>query len=738
MAHSRTTASLARWSATHPWRALVTWLLFIAAALAIGSVVSTKQTSDADFRLGQSGQADAWIQGSHLGSPPTEDVMITSASGSISRSDAEQAAGEVSRRMSAIGSIHHVADPIWSADSQSLLVSVRLVKPAGDADPDVTSLQAVTAAVQAAHRELSVAEVGEASINAAVNQCVSDDLGKAERLSLPITLIIMLIAFGALIAAGIPVLLAISGVVATIALYAPLSHLIPADGTMSSMVLLIGMAVGVDYSLFYLKREREERERGRSTIDAVGIAAATSGHSIVVSGAAVIVAMAGLYVVQDATFSSLATGAILVVAISVIGSLTVLPALLSKLGRWVDRPRVPLLWRLNRRIGRGGISRRVLAPVMRHPKTSLLASSLVVLGLAAPVLGMHLHEGNLATLPQDIPSVQTMKQLDAAFPSEGEAILVVVKTTPAELSAAVDSLKSLSSAAGGRPGIAPGGVVTTSHDRTVALLTLGTTHPEGSAANGNAVTLVRGSLAPRYLDAVPASSWAVGGGAAQNLDYTHNQTTKLPWVIGFVLLLTLLMMGFTFRSVPIAILTTALNLASVAASFGVLTLVFQHTWAQGLLGFTSSGFVVDWIPLFMFVVLIGLSMDYHVFVLSRIREGIDRGLPPRVAVEVGVSETAGVVTSAAAVMVSVFAIFATLSMLELKQMGVGLAISVLVDATLVRVVMLPSLLVLMGRWAWWPSATPRRVRLVPVTDPLPQPATVPAPVLVGVQDSQPG
>jgi putative drug exporter of the RND superfamily len=167
------------------------------------------------------------------------------------------------------------------------------------------------------------------------------------------------------------------------------------------------------------------------------------------------------------------------------------------------------------------------------------------------------------------------------------------------------------------------------------------------------------------------------------------------------------MMGFTFRSVSIAIITTVLNLASVAAAFGVLTLVFQNSWAEGLLDFRSQGFVIDWIPLFMFVVLIGLSMDYHVFVLSRVREGIQRGLPPKLAVESGVTETAGVVTSAAAVMVSVFAVFATLSMIEMKQMGVGLAVAVLIDATLVRVVMLPSLLVVLGRAAWWPARLPR-------------------------------
>jgi putative drug exporter of the RND superfamily len=718
MAKRRATESLARWSAAHPWRALAIWLLFVGAAVFTGSSVSTQSTTDADYRVGQSGRADAWIQDSGLGAPPSENVLISSRQGPLDRAESRRAASEVARRMRQVAGVSHVSGPVLSPDRGTLLVPIQLVKPAGGDDPDATPLLAVTAAVQHTYPSLRVAEAGEASINQAVNDRVGHDLSRAEKLSLPITLLIMLVAFGALIAAGIPVLVAISGVVATICLYAPISHLIHADSTVSSMVVLIGMAVGVDYSLFYLKRQREERERGRTTADAVAIAAATSGHSIVVSGVAVIVAMAGLYVVQDVTFTSLATGAILVVAICVIGSLTVLPALLAKLGKWVDRPRIPLLWRVNRRIGRGGISRRLLRPVLRHPRTSLVAATLVMLALAAPALGMTLHQSTLATLPKDIPEVQTYGQMEHAFPSQGETVQVVVKTRPHDLPAALAALRSIRSTTTGDGSFAGAGAnsIRTSSDGSVALLNLATAHVEGSPANEQALASLRESVAPKLLGSLPHANWAVGGDLAENVDYTSHLSSKLPLVIGFVLLLTMLMVGYTFRSVPIAILTTLLNLASVAAAFGVLTVVFQNTWAQGLLGFTSGGFVVTWIPLFMFVVLVGLSMDYHVFVLSRIREGIQRGLPAKIAVEVGITETAGVVASAAAVMVSVFSIFASLSLIELKEIGVGLAVSVLVDATLVRAVMLPSMLVLLGDAAWWPRK-PRSVTLVPVVAP---------------------
>jgi RND superfamily putative drug exporter len=707
------TLRAARWSAEHPWRALLVWVAFVAAAVAAGSAIATQETTDADYRLGQSGRADQIIADAGLADPMAENVLITAGHGTLASAEAEAAATDVRRGMQPLDEVKDVGQPVWSKDHTALLVPITLVSDEDDAD--VSALQQVTASVQQQHTDLDIAQTGDASLNNAINDRVSHDLSAAEGLSLPVTLVIMLLAFGALIAAGIPVLLAISGVLATIGIYAPISYLVPSEPTVSSMILLIGMAVGVDYSLFYLKREREERERGRGTVEAVEIAAATSGHSIVVSGFAVIVSMAGLYVIGDVTFSSLATGAIIVVAVAVLGSITVLPALLAKLGRWVDRPRVPLLWRVNRRIGRGGISRRLLAPVMRHPKAALLASSVVVVALAVPALGLRLGEGNLQTLPQSIPEVQTAQQLEQRFPSEGSVLQVAVQSDGSS-DDAVPALQKLAADAASRGDLVPASSdpIRTSADGRTAVLSLSV--PTADADQGTeALDLLRNDLAPNLLGPLHGSEWAVGGDIAESADYTNQANDALPLVIGFVLLLTLLMMGYTFRSVPIALITTVLNLASVAAAFGLLSLVFQHSWAEGLLGFESSGFVSDWIPMFLFVVLVGLSMDYHVFVLSRVREGVERGLPSKVAVEAGITETAGVVTSAAAVMVSVFAIFATMSLFELKEMGVGLAAAILIDATLIRVVMLPSILSLMGDNVWWPRKV-SRPRPVPVVD----------------------
>ncbi len=695
----------ARWSALHPWRAILAWLAFVVIAVGLAAIIPTVETQDADYRLGDSGQADVFLTEGELDSPDTELVVITAGdSKALDRKEAGAAGAELRTAMVSTPGVTAVASPQWSADRTALLVSVQLAR---DGDLDVAPLQEVTDAVAQAHPSLTVRESGDVSLDGAINDRVSEDLGSAEFTSLPITLVLMLLAFGALVAAGIPVLFAVTSVAATIGILAPISHFVHAEGTVTSMIVLIGMAVGVDYSLFYLKREREERANGHSTLDAVAIAAETSGHSILVSGVAVIAALSGLFIVGGATFNSLAVGAILVVAIAVIGSITVLPALLVKLGRWVDRPRVPLLWRLNARIGRGGLSRRLLAPVLRRPVAALALSGFVVAALAVPALGLRMHAGNLDTLPASIAEVQTMRDITTTFPSEGAAATVVARGAASDqgrVAQAFGDLLDRAVATGDfvAPGDSPAEVETSADGRT-SVMRIAMPYDESDARVDEALRLLRTDLVPASFSAIDGVETAVGGGAAENLDFADRQSDRLPLVIGFVLLLTFLMMLATFRSGAIALVSVVLNLASVAMSFGVMALVFQHGWGADLLGFTAPGFVIDWLPLFVLVVLVGLSMDYHVFVVSRIREHVAAGLSTRQAVERGISDTAGVVTSAAAVMVSVFAIFATLSLLEMKMMGIGLSAAILLDATLVRLVMLPALLVLLGERTWWPS-----------------------------------
>ncbi len=693
----------ARWCALHPWRAILGWVAFVAFAVGLATMIPTQETTDADYRLGESGRADAMVAAAGFEETDDEQVLITAKSGDLDPARAEQAASAVVAGMEGLTGVDKVDGPQASPDGTAYLISVQLAR---DQD-DVTSLQEVTESVAADFPELDVRQSGDISLDEAIDERVADDLSAAEKLSLPITLLLMLLAFGALIAAGIPVLLAGTSVAATIGILAPVSYLVHAESTVTSMIVLIGMAVGVDYSLFYLKREREERAKGHSTRDAVEIAAQTSGHSILVSGAAVICSMAGLFVIGDSTFNSLAVGSIIVVAVAVLGSITVLPALLAKLGRWVDRPRIPILHRVLGRVRRGSISGRVLGPVVRHPLVALIMATVVVVLLAAPALGMKTHSSNLETLPSSIPEAKTMQDLSRAFPSEGTTADLVVRADAHEQDEVTAALTEVEAAAEESPLFQPSGTpVEVSPDGSTSVLTLAMPFEESDERVDQAIEKLRSDLAPAALDDLDVE-YAVGGDAAESYDFVQREQSRLPLVIGFVLLLTLLVMGLTFRSAPIALVSAVLNLASVGVAFGLMTLVFQDGWFESALDFTSPGFIIDWLPLFVLVVLVGLSMDYHVFVLSRVREYVQRGLPTRLAVRQGVTDTAGVVTSAAAVMVSVFSIFATLSMLEMKMMGVALSGAILLDATLIRLVMLPAILCLLGDRAWWPTRRPQ-------------------------------
>jgi RND superfamily putative drug exporter len=690
--HRTSTVRVARWSATHPWRAIGAWFALVAVAVALSSLVPGRSLSDDSFRVGESGRAAAMLDDAGLVASPTESVLITAPKGSLDLDRAASVAAQVGEAAQRVKGVSDVGPPVVSARKDAVLVPIEMAGDAESAADHVGALIRATDGVQKDNPGLDVQQAGAASLDAGINDKVADDLATAETSSLPITFLIMLVAFGAFIAAGIPVLLAITSVVTALGLYAPLSYLAPDSGSVANIVLLIGMAVGVDYSLFYLKREREERQRGRSTIDAVEIAAATAGRAVVVSGFAVMVAMSGLFLSGEPVFTSIATGAIVVVLVAIVGSLTVLPAMLVAFGRFVDRPRIPLLWRLNRRIGTGGISSRLVGPVVRKPFVSAVLAVGALLALAVPALGMTTHQSTVDSLPQDIPAVQAFQRVQQSFPSEHPTLEVVVRTTAAGAPAARAALRGIGADAVSS-GITDAGDqdVQVSKDGRTLALTMSAAHRDGDPRNDRAVEQLRDTAVPDAVGDLPRTTSAVGGGVAETYDYEH-QTSRLPLVIGFVLLLTALMMVWTFRNLTLALITTVLNLLSVGAAFGVLTLVFQHSWADGLLGYTSSGFIVDWIPLFCFVVLVGLSMDYHVFVLSRVREGLRRGLPYETAVEHGVRDTASVVTSAAAVMVSVFAVFATLDLLEMKQMGVGLSVAILLDATVVRLVLLPALL----------------------------------------------
>jgi putative drug exporter of the RND superfamily len=696
----------ARWSAEHPWRAIAGWIALVAVCAVVGGLAGTRSQTDSDEAVGEWGRAEHIVDDGRFADPIMENVLVTAPAGSLDKARGEAALADVARRFRALPDVVATQPVVTAADGSALLLRAELAGPEDTSADRVAPLLDATAAVRAAYPDLRVEEVGDASINRGMSDTLDKDFSRAEQLSVPISLAILVLVFGALLAAGVPVLLALSSVVAAIGLSALVSHVVPASDAISSVILLIGMAVGVDYSLFYVRRAREERARGASTLDAVEIAAATSGRAVVVSGVTVGVAMAGMLLSQSAIFVSLAVGTMLVVAVAVLGSITVLPAVLAKLGRWVDRPRVPFLHRLTMRAGEPRLWPALLRPVLRRPAVALAVSAGLLVALAIPAAGMKTRLLSDDDLPRTIPIVASYDRLTRAFPSQGQTYTVAVEAPAASAGAVRDALLALDQRARANPLFAVTGPadLRESADHRVLTLDVATTHGPESDLARDGLDALRADLVPATVGRVPGAAVAVGGATAASVDFSHLLGRRLPVVIVFVLVLTFALMLWAFRSVVIAATAIVLNLLSVGAAYGLMVLVFQHTWAEGLLHFTSNGAIVAWIPMFLFVVLFGLSMDYHVFVISRIRESAMAGMPTREAIQAGVVRSAGAVTSAAAVMVAVFSIFATLSTLDFKQLGVGLGAAILIDATLVRAVLLPSAMALLGRWNWWMPA----------------------------------
>jgi uncharacterized membrane protein YdfJ with MMPL/SSD domain len=474
----------------------------------------------------------------------------------------------------------------------------------------------------------------------------------------------------------------------------------PVDENTSAVVLLIGLAVGVDYALFYLKREREERAAGGSESAALAAAASTSGRAVLVSGLTVMTAMAGMFLTGDKTFASFAMATIMVVGIAVLGSLTVLPALLSRLGDRVNKARIPLLHRLQRPGGGRGWS-WILDRVLRRPVVSVVVSAGILVALALPALGMKTVVPGAEAFPKDLEAVQVYDRMQRAFPGEAEPAVVVVKAPSVDdpqVAAAIGDLRDRALASGQ---VHKPVNVEINEARTVARVELPIDGSGSDDASYAALSTLREKVVPETVGSVEGVEAGVTGSTAISKDFGDQMRDKAPLVFVFVLAFAFVLLLVAFRSIVIAVKAITLNLLSVAAAFGVLVLVFQGEWAKGILGFDYSGGVMAWLPVFLFVILFGLSMDYHVFILSRIREAYDGGMKTEEAIAHGIKTTAGVVTSAAIVMVFVFSIFGTMSLIMMKQFGVGLATAVLIDATIVRAVLLPATMKLLGDWNWY-------------------------------------
>src|SRR5438034_1781702 len=705
--HSNLAARMGHWSAAHWKTATFGWLALVLVGFAVGGQVGTKKVDPNTAGPGESGRMDR-ILDAGFKLPADESVLIQSRSVQAGAPAFDSAVADVVARVSKQAAVQNVRSPLDPANASQIakgrhaaLVEFEIRGKKDNAGDKLGSVLKTVKDAQRAHPGFFIGEFGEASAAKAVDTAFANDLKSAGVFSIPLTLIILVVAFGALVAAGIPLLLALTAVFATFGLVALPSHLLPLAQEAFAVVLLVGLAVGVDYSLFYLRREREERAAGRSERAALGAAAATSGRSVMISGLTVMVAMAGLFLTGDATFASFGYATMIVVAVAVLGSLTVLPALLSKLGDRVDRLHVPLVGRIRRDKGEGRVWGAIVDGVLRRPLLSAVLAGGLLLALAAPALQLRIATPGPDTFPKSMAVVKTYDRMQQAFPGKALPANVVVKAPNVDAPAMRGAIEELE-----RRALASGRAhkpitIDTNRERTIANITvpIGGT---GTDASSNArLAALRDSIVPETVGALPDTEAGVTGLTAEWKDQQDQMKSKLPLVVGFVLLFAFGLMLVAFRSIVVAVKAIVLNLLSVAAAYGVLVLVFQHGLGKGLLGFSSTAGISPVVPLLLFVILFGLSMDYHVFIVSRIRETFDRGASMDDAIAQGIKSTAGVVTSAAIVMVAVFSIFATLSLLFFKQFGVGLAAAILIDATLVRGVLLPATMKLLGERNWY-------------------------------------
>jgi uncharacterized membrane protein YdfJ with MMPL/SSD domain len=694
------------WSASHRRTAVLLWIAFVLVFGIGGAAVGTKMLRQADTASGGTKTAEQILDRAHFQRGAIESVLVQSKRETIAAPGFRSAIDAVVHALQAQPNAKLVQSPLTAGnagqiakDRHSAIVQFEVRGDADKAQDKVQPIVDAVAGVQGAHPAYTVAEFGEASANRVLSKTLGDDFKRAEYSSLPVTLVILLFAFGALVAAGLPVLLAFSGVLATLGLSSLASHVVAAGDPTKSVILLIGMAVGVDYSLFYIRREREERARGLSSAEALLKTAGTSGHAVFVSGLTVLIAMAGMLFTGNAIFTSIAVGAMLMVAVALVGSLSILPAAMSKLGDRINKGRLPLIARRTGDESRiwGWILDRVLA----RPWISALVSGGALLALALPTLHLHTQLPSFTDLPKSIPIVRTYDRIQAAFPGAQTPATVVVQAQDVKAPSVQAGIRALEQKA-----LATGQMTEPIHTQvggggTVETVQIPLQGNGDNAISVEALQTLRGEVIPQTIGAQPGVAVAVTGETAGTHDFNEQMKSHAPLVFGFVLVLCFLLLLVTFRSIVIPIKAVLLNLLSAGAAYGLLVLVFQHRWAQGILSFHSNGAIASWLPLFLFVILFGLSMDYHVFILSRVKELVDAGMSTDEAVSLGIRRTAATVTSAAIVMVAVFAIFLTLHELDIKQMGFGLAAAILIDSTVVRAVLLPAAMKLLGDWNWY-------------------------------------
>jgi uncharacterized membrane protein YdfJ with MMPL/SSD domain len=703
------TERLGRWSSEHRARAILLWLALLLFAI-VATGVGAKTLSSSGELAGESAQAERTLeQGGFKRTAPEEILLQTRDGGSVRTTNGRQAARELVAAVTATHRVTDVRDPFaagnagqLSRDGRSALVLFSMKGKAETAKNRVQPVLDAVNRVARANPQLRIEQFGQASAGKALDDTVNKDFARAEVISIPLTFVILWLAFAALVAALLPIVLALSAIVIATGLVTLTSHAFPIDSGANSMILLIGLAVGVDYSLFYFRRAREERAGGVSNRDAVVRASATSGKAILTSGMTVLVAMLAMLITGLGTFIGMAEGTAIVVGVAMLGSLVVLPAVMARLGDHVDRVRIPFLGRTLERRRAQGESRlwaAIVRPALARPILTAGVTAGLLVVLAVPALHLRTASPGVTDLPQSLSVIKTYDRIQQAYGANPVPAQVVISADDVDSRPVRGAIADLE-----RKALATGEMhepvtVDVNRGHTLAVVSIPLAGDGTNQASEHALQTLRASVVPNTVGRVATAR--VTGFTAGSVDFNKQLGSRAPFVFAFVLGLAFLLLLWTFRSLVIPATAIVLNLLSVGAAYGVLVSVFQGGWGIVHVPGVHHGPITAWLPLFLFVILFGLSMDYHVFILSRIREGHDQGLNTREAIRSGITHSAGVVTSAAIVMVAVFSTFATLSVTSMKQLGVGLAVAIFLDATVVRGLLLPAAMTLLGEHNWY-------------------------------------
>jgi uncharacterized membrane protein YdfJ with MMPL/SSD domain len=738
------TVRIASWSARHRWPVFALWFAFtlgvFGASLVGGGTRIEPLGSEEDSSRLESVRAFEVFGGAarpELGQQYL--LIVDSPTATVDDEGFASAVRGIAARLAQVRddrggpALQQVVDPLAappnlasqliSPDRHAVRITARVTGEGQDIERKLRPVTAEVMRMRAEHPGVTMLALNNTLANDEILDLVNEDLDRSLLLTIPLTFAILLIAFGALVAAGVPLVLAGTSLAAAFGVLNLYSQYVaPVAQYASQLVVLIGLAVSVDYSLFLITRFRAERRRGREKLAAIDIASGTAGRAIVFSGLAVMLSIAGLYLLDDETFNAMATGTIAVVLIAVIGSLTFLPAMLAILGRGIDWGRIPYFGRA-REEGSGAWSRLVRA-VSRRPVLSAVASGAFLLLLAAPFLRLHVGTSDLSAFPSSLESVRAVELLSRRWPT-GTTVSLQIVVSRAQEPAVKEAIADLGRRVDGIPGVTGPPETIPSRTGQAVLLSYLLPGNRNDESNREIVRSIREDVVPAVFGPLPGVEALVTGNVAATLDRINEFRDRLPRVFAFVLGLTFVLLLVAFRSVVIPIKAILLNLLSTAAAYGVLVLVFQEGWFANLLD-VKPGVVEDFVPLFIFTILFGLSMDYHVFILMRIKEARDHGLSSNESIVRGISITSGTITSAAAIMVCVFAVFVTLRLVVVKEIGLGLAVAVLLDATVVRSVLLPATMRLLGEWNWW---LPRFLQWLPrvtlETEPEPAPANGP-------------